>query len=335
MLPSVPCFKGRVRNGTVIGLLVVWIGLGAGCGTAPFALSEHDGEPQTVFQKLANLEVSSDRLYLSIAEQADVVGYSRQLQLESDLADPLTPSDMEGVAQAFMSSLKVMLFDLAPAKFWENHLAQYYVSTLSAAEARTLVETYERVVRMPSSRLQELRGNFVTDRVPALLPEVRARSYRFKVFSKAMAPTLLPGDHVIVNQAAYRAASPQQGDVVVFRFPDDHGPLLMYRVIGVPGDRIQVRDQRVSVNGVVLMEPYVQHTDESILTRTVRDHLGPLTVPPESYFVMGDNREWSLDSRFLGSISQEMIVGQAVFIFWSVDPGTKTPRWGHLNQPVR
>lgn len=83
------------------------------------------------------------------------------------------------------------------------------------------------------------------------------------------------------------------------------------------------------------MEPYVQHTDESILAGTVRDHLGPLTVLPESYFVMGDNREWSLDSRFLGSISQEMIVGQAVFIFWSVDPGTKTPRWGHLNQPVR
>jgi len=334
-LVSLPRCHGYAWHSAVARLLVLCLGFGTGCGLVPLPASEDDEEPQTVFRTLARLEVSSDRLYRAIADQADVAGYSQQLQLQSDLAGPLTPSDMERVTEAFRSSLKVMLFDLAPARFWERHLASYYASTLSEEEARTLVETYEHVGRLPLSRLQELRQTFLVDRLRDLLPEVRARSYRFKVSHHAMAPTLLPGDFVIVDQAAYRTAHPQQGDVVLFRFPDDQGPLLIYRVIGVPGDQVQVRDQRVSVNGEALPEPYVQHTDGRILTGTVRDHLGPVTVPPDHYFVMGDNREWSLDSRFLGTISLETIIGQAIFIYWSVDPGTGTPRWKHLNQPVR
>jgi len=206
---------------------------------------------------------------------------------------------------------------------------------MSEAEAEALVESYDQMARVPLSRVQELRQAFVSDRLRDLLPEVRARSYRFTVSTQAMAPTLLPGDHVIVNQAAYGTAHPRRGDVVLFRFPDNHGPFLIYRVIGVPGDQVQITDQRVSVNGDVLPEPYVQHLDGRIQPGTVRDRLGPLTVPPDHYFVMGDNREWSLDSRFLGTISLESIAGQAVFIYWSVDPGTQTPRWDHLNQPVR
>ncbi|HSA87489.1 MAG TPA: signal peptidase I, partial [Nitrospira sp.] len=67
----------------------------------------------------------------------------------------------------------------------------------------------------------------------------------------------------------------------------------------------------------------------------VRDNLGPVTVPPDSYFVMGDNREESLDSRFLGPIDKELILGRAVYIYWAVDPGTKTPSWDRLDLPVR
>lgn len=324
-----------VWYGAAAGLLVLCLGFGTGCRMVSVPLFEGDEEPQTVFQQLAHLEVSSDRLYRAIADQADVAGYSQQLQLQSDLADPLTPSDLERVSAVFRNSLKVMLFDLAPARFWERHLASYYASTMSEADAGILVETYEAVARVPLSRLEEFRRAFVTDRLRELLPEVRARSYRFKVTSQAMAPTLLPGDHVIVDQAAYRTARPRRGDVVLFRFPDHQGPMLIYRVIGVPGDQVQVRDQRVSVNGDILLEPYAQHTDDTILTGTVRDHLGPVTVPRDHYFVMGDNREWSLDSRFLGPISHEALVGQARFIYWSVDPVTQTPRWEHLNHLVR
>ena len=328
-------FNGCASHRALVGLVMLWLGFGAGCSIVPVQLSQGDEKTRTMFERLARLEVDSDRLYGAIVDQADVAGYSRQLELQSDLAGPLTPSDMERVTVVFRRSLKVMLFDLAPSGFWERHLASYYATTLSEAEAGRFVETYEEVGRLPLSRLQELRGIFVRDHVRDLLPEVRARSYRFKVSSHTMAPTLLPGDHVIVNLVAYRTARPQRGDIVLFRFPDDQGPLLIYRVIGVPGDEVQVRDQRVTVNGDVLPESYAQHTDDTILAGTVRDHLGPVTVPPDQYFVMGDNREWSLDSRFLGTINLETIVGQVLFIYWSVDPGTRTPRWEHLSRPVR
>jgi signal peptidase I len=298
------------------------------------ARSDQDSEPQAVFHQLAGLEVASDRLYELVADQADVVGFSHQLEVESDLASPFTPTEMERIAQSFVRSLKVMLFDLAPANFWEEHLAQYYASTLSAAAAQRLVEGYGSEVLIPTSRVQELRWNFVTDRLPDLLPAVRARSHRFQISNEAMVPALLPGDHVMAHTAAYYTTEPQHGDVIVYRYPDENGKLFLHRVIGVPGDRIEVRDQVVSLNEEVLAESYVQHSDRSSTAGNVRDNLGPMTVPPDAYFVLGDNREESLDSRFLGPISKEHILGQALFIYWSVDPSTRTPRWDRLNQPV-
>ncbi|MDF0675432.1 MAG: signal peptidase I [Nitrospira sp.] len=299
------------------------------------AQSDRDRESQTVFHQLAGLEVASDRLYQAVADQADVVGFSHQLEVESDLADPFTSSEMERIAQSFVRSLKVMLFDLAPANFWEHHLAQYYASTLSAPEARRLVRRYGSELLTPTSRVQELRWNFVTHRLPDLLPVVRAQSQRLHISNEAMAPTLLPGDHVIAHRAAYHAAEPQRGDIVVYRYPDENGTLFLHRVIGVPGDRIDIRDQVVSVNEEAVAESYVQHTDRSSMVGNVRDNLGPMIVSPDAYFVLGDNREESLDSRFLGPVSKEHILGQVRFIYWSVDPSTRTPRWDRLNQPVQ
>lgn len=278
--------------------------------------------------------MASDRLYESVVDQADVAGFSHQLEVESDLDSPFTSSEMEHIAQSFARSLKVMLLDLAPANFWEHHLAQYYASTLSTTEARQLVEGYGSEIFIPTSRVQELRWNFVRDRLPDLLPAVRAQSHLFHISNEAMVPALLPGDHVIAHLAAYHAAEPQRGDVVVYRYPDENGPLFLHRVIGVPGDRIEVRNQVISVNEEAVTEPYVQHTDRSNMAGNVRDNLGPVTVPPDAYFLLGDNREESLDSRFLGPISKEYILGQARFIYWSVDLGTRTPRWDRLNQPV-
>lgn len=325
----------RSSNHVAACLLVTCCSFWTGCSTAPVAYPDGDNDPQAVFHQLAGLEVASDGLYQLIADQADVAGFSHQLEIESDLADPFTPSEMERIAQSFVRSLRVMLFDLAPKDFWEHHLAQYYASALSAAEARRLVVQYSTEILIPTSRVQELRWNFVTDRLPDLLPTVRARSHRFQIVNEAMAPTLLPGDHVIAHKAAYHAAEPQRGDVVVYRYPDENGKLFLHRVIGIPGDLIQVHDQVVSVNDDVLTEPYVQHTDPSSMAGNVRDNLGPVTVPPDSYFVMGDNREESLDSRFLGPIGKEHVLGRAVSIYWAVDFGTKTPRWDRLNLPVR
>jgi signal peptidase I len=326
---------GRSSNHVVLCLLIAWSGLWAGCSTTPVAPADSTSESQAVFHQLASLEVTSDRLYQSIADQADVAGFSHQLEIESDLTSPFTPSEKERIAQSFVRSLKVMLFDLAPEQFWEYHLAQYYASMLSVPEAQRLVEGYDNEVLSPTSRMQELRWNFVTDRLPDLLPAVRAWSHRFQISHEAMVPALLPGDHVIAHRAAYHAAEPQRGEVVVYRYPDNNGTLFLHRVIGVPGDRIEVHNQVVSVNEEALTEPYVEHTDVSSMSGNVRDNLGPVTVPPDSYFVLGDNREESLDSRFLGLISKEHILGQAMCIYWSVDLGSRTPRWDRLNQPVQ
>ena len=324
----------RSLNHARICLLVACIGLWAGCSSAPIAVSHHDQEPNNVFQQLAHLEVSSDQLYQAVVDQADMMGYSHHLEFQSDLASPLASADLERITQSFKGALKVMLFDLAPADFWEHHLAEYYAGALSIKEAQTLIVEYESQVLYSSSRVQVLRRSFVADRLPDLLPVVRARSQTFEISNEAMIPTFLPGDHVIVNRAAYHAAGPQRGDIVLYRYPDEEGKRFVHRVIGLPGDRIEIRTQILSVNGEALTEPYAQHTDRPLAPGNVRDHVGPMIVPPDAYFVLGDNREESLDSRFLGPVSKSQVLGQVVFIHWSVDSGTRSPRWERLNHPV-
>jgi signal peptidase I len=287
-----------------------------------------------MFRQLADLEVSSNRLYQAVVDQADVVGYIRQIELQSDLASPLLPTDFERIKRSFAGSLKVMLFDMAPADFWEQHLAEHYAGILSIEEVQRLVDEYEREVLNGSSQVQVLRQSFVTDRFPNVLPVVRARSQTFEISHEAMIPTFLPGDHVIVNRAAYHAATPRRGDVVLYRYPDKEGKPLLHRVIGLPGDLIEIHAQALSVNGEPMTESYVQHTDRSLVPGNVRDHVRPLIVPPEAYYVLGDNREESLDSRFLGPISRAQILGRVVFIYWSVDYNLRTPRWDRLNQLV-
>ena len=191
---------------------------------------------------------------------------------------------------------------------------------------------------------------------PVLFGVLLIRSFLaepFRIPSSSMMPTLVTGDFILVNKFAFglrlpvsnarvvEIGHPKRGDVIVFRFPGNgpndktKGVDYIKRVIGVPGDRIEVRNQMVSLNDETLTEPYVQHTDLASMAGNVRDNLGSVTVPPDTYFVLGDNREESLDSRFLGPISKERILGQAVSIYWSVDPSTRTPRWDRLNQPVQ
>lgn len=335
MLPSKLRLLGRSSDCAALFLVAACSTLWAGCSSVPVSAPDQDREPRNAFRQLAHLEVSSDRLYQAVVDQADVVGYSHQLELRSDLMTPLLPADFERIKQSFEGSLKVMLFDLAPANFWERHLAEYYTGTLSIEEAQTLVDGYEGQPLNSLSRVQGLRRSFVTDRLPNLLPAVRARSQTFEISTVTMVPTVVPGDQVIVNRAAYHAVAPQRGDIILYRYPDEEGKRFVHRVIGLPGDQIEIRTQILSVNGEVLMEPYVQHTDRPLASGNVRDHVGPLIVPPDAYFVLGDNREESLDSRFLGTVSKDHILGQVVCIYWSVDPSTQSPRWERLTQPVQ
>ncbi len=175
----------------------------------------------------------------------------------------------------------------------------------------------------------------------------------FKIPSQSMETTLLVGDHLLVNKflfggsgAWYDSLLPyreiRRGDIIVFKFPFDDHAHYVKRVIAVPGDRLKIVEQQVSINGATLLEAYKVHagrydpyadnfppTAPGFPRGNVREewadqilrHVqqGELVVPPGKYFVMGDNRDQSWDSRYWGFIARESVMGRPMLIYWSVD----------------
>jgi signal peptidase I len=153
----------------------------------------------------------------------------------------------------------------------------------------------------------------------------------FKIPSSSMEPTLLVGDHILVNKFIYgvripftdtrwpRIESPSRGDVIVFIYPVDRSKDFIKRVVGVEGDTIEIRDKRVFVNGNPVEEPYAHHFANAIepIGQSPRDNLPPVTVPPGHFFAMGDNRDFSHDSRFWGYVPVEDVKGKAFIIYYS------------------
>ena len=167
----------------------------------------------------------------------------------------------------------------------------------------------------------------------------------FKIPSGSMLPTLQIGDHLLVNKLLYglrvpvygtRLFSyfhPEHGDVVVFVYPEDRDKDFIKRVIGIPGDRIEIRHKKLYRNGEPVDEPYAHYTDPE--GPAPRDKFGPVTVPDGNVFVMGDNRDHSFDSRFWGFVPYEDIKGKAFMIYWSWDGEDSWVRWSRLGQLVR
>lgn len=132
----------------------------------------------------------------------------------------------------------------------------------------------------------------------------------FTVEGNSMLPTLHNGERLMVDKLTYRFREPQRGDIVVFRYPLDPREHYIKRIVGVPGDVVQVLDGRVYLNGTPLEEDY--------LASPTLGRFGPVQVPPRHYFVLGDNRNNSEDSRDprLGFIPRELIEGRAVWRYW-------------------
>lgn len=130
----------------------------------------------------------------------------------------------------------------------------------------------------------------------------------FQVEQYSMEPTLLPHDRVLVNKLIYRIREPQRGDVIVLRYPRDPGRNYIKRVVAVPGDTVEIKSGHLHVNGTAVEEMYVNGAPSG-------DH-GPETVPAGSFFVLGDNRNNSEDSRAFGFLSRAQVVGQASLIYW-------------------
>jgi signal peptidase I len=136
--------------------------------------------------------------------------------------------------------------------------------------------------------------------------------------SDAMMPAIHKGDAVLVNEQAYMAEPPVRGDVVVYRCPANLEVTLIKRVVAVPFETVEIRHKKVLVNGNAIGEGYAIHTDESDLSedekpeRRMRDSYGPVTLKAGEYFVLGDNRDASLDSRNHGPVMLGLIHGRAV-----------------------
>ncbi len=185
-------------------------------------------------------------------------------------------------------------------------------------------------------------------------------AWSYVIPTGSMEDTLLIGDHIIVDKLAYAEPgtisrfllpyqNPKRGDVFAFRYPVDVSQTFVKRVIGIPGDRIKIVDNRLYRNGVLLDEPYVFHKSpfvssyqanfpppyvsngigpdsrrELFLRDMLQHHVvnGEVVVPPDSYFAMGDNRDNSLDSRYWGFVPRQNIIGKPALVFWSYDAPT-------------
>ena len=170
----------------------------------------------------------------------------------------------------------------------------------------------------------------------------------FKIPSGSMEETLLIGDHILVSKFAYGThvpneipflniklfddiiffpKQPERGDIIVFKYPKDEKRDFIKRVIGIPGDLLEVRHQKVFINGKLYEDRHARHTESPSDSSLVpRDDFGPILVPDNHLFMMGDNRENSQDSRYWGFLDINKVRGKALMIYWS---------WNQLESWVR
>jgi signal peptidase I len=161
-----------------------------------------------------------------------------------------------------------------------------------------------------------------------------------------MQNTLQIGDHILVNKFIYGLKlpyfnttiipykKPQRGDIVVFKFQQEPKKDFIKRTIGIQGDVIEIRNKELYVNKKRLEQDYAIYTDLQIIPKTMqpRDNFGPVTVPEDSIFVMGDNRDHSYDSRFWGFVDLKDLKGKAFIIYWSWDNDNFGVRWGRIGK---
>lgn len=178
-----------------------------------------------------------------------------------------------------------------------------------------------------SSEIRQPAGVIVREIVETLLLTffifwlVNSLVGRYRIDGSSMNPTLQHGEYLLINNLSYYLNEPQRGDIIVFHHPNSELNLIK-RVIGLPGDQIEISDQHVKVNGVILDEPYIQAEPT---------YSGSWTVPDGEYFVLGDNRNSSSDSHSWQYLPKENIIGKAIFIYY---PFTDWGRVPHFTHPI-
>ena len=204
----------------------------------------------------------------------------------------------------------------------------------------------EAEVETPQKEKSRLRENIEAILV-AILLALFIRTFvvqAFKIPSGSMKPTLQIGDHILVNKFIYGVKlpylqktiiplkHPRRGDIIVFKFPVEPEKDFIKRVVGVAGDVIEGRNKKIFVNHEPIEEDYAIHTDSHVdpAGSQSRDNFGPITVPENKLFVMGDNRDQSFDSRFWGYVDLKVVSGKAFMIYWSWDKDNFGVRWNRI-----
>jgi signal peptidase I len=149
-----------------------------------------------------------------------------------------------------------------------------------------------------------------------LFVSINIISARIRVDGDSMLPTMVSGEYVVINRLSYRFGNPQPGDIIVFHYPRNPSEEYIKRVIGLPGDNVEVMNGMVYVNGQPLVENYL-----SVKT----NYNGKWEVPAGQLFVLGDNRNNSSDSHDWGTVPMDYVVGKAVLVYWP------PPSWGLIN----
>lgn len=169
----------------------------------------------------------------------------------------------------------------------------------------------------------------------------------FKIPSGSMIPTLLIGDHLLVSKFVYGIKNPFTGsvivpikapdrnDIIVFKYPLNRSQDFIKRVIGLPGDSVEIINKKVYINDKALVDDRGEFQDNAILSDGPRDNFGPVIVPPHALFVMGDNRDNSHDSRFWHFVDYSDIKGKAFLVYWSWDSEEFSVRWNRIGSGFR
>lgn len=190
----------------------------------------------------------------------------------------------------------------------------------------------------------EKKGRWITELIVIVIIVLLIRTFvaqAYNIPSGSMKPTLLVGDFILVNKLVYRFSEPQRGDIVVFKYPIDPNIDFIKRIIALPGEEVEVRNNQVFINGKPLPLIEVGRGEENGVRKVIYEEVlpeskkhkvqfyedfpfskrdfGPVVVPPNHYFVMGDNRDNSEDSRYWGFLPKENIVGKAFVIYFSGD----------------
>lgn len=200
---------------------------------------------------------------------------------------------------------------------------------------------------MADAKIKSKIREFIEGIIAAVLIALLITTFVIKMYkipSRSMVPTLLVGDQLVVNKLIYGIkipyfrntiipiTDPQRGDIIVFIYPKDRSLDFIKRVIGIGGDTIEIQDKKIFINGKVFTDNTGIYTDKIIYPGSVqpRDNFGPVTVPKGSLFVLGDNRDESMDSRFWGFVDLKDVQGKAFIIYWSWNHDERKIRWQRL-----